>query len=68
MCQNGLEGLHGTPEIHMLNGGYRGLTVRVSAKLAAQINNLGGKGALGSYAVTAHCRKIIFPWKNGRKQ
>jgi len=67
LCQNGLEGLHANPEIHQLNGGYRGLTVRVSGKLAAQINKLGGKGALESYTVTAHCRKIISPWKNGQK-
>ena len=67
LFQNGLEGLHANPEIHQLNGGYRGLTVRVSGKLAAQINKLGGKGALESYTVTAHCRKIISPWKNGQK-
>lgn len=59
LSQNGLEGLHGTPKIQILNGGYRALTVGVSAELAAKINNFGGKAPLESYTVTVHCRKII---------
>ena len=56
--QNRIEGgKHGTPRVVSLINGTRRLSVGVTDVLAENIRNLGGKGALGGFTVTAHVSK-----------